>query len=88
MRGAPAADGGKATPDDVQAALIERAFCFDVMLHNTFTKGTVKGGAGWTADPLTRYVPPVIKGTMIQYEDPKSKRCHKGREAIPSGTKL
>ena len=39
---------------------------------------------GWTADPTTRYVPPLIKGTMRTYEDPQSKRSHKGRPAIPA----
>ena len=54
------------------------------MLHSTFTKGTVQPGAGWTADCLTRYAPPVVKGTMVTYEDPKSKRSQKGRAAIPT----
>ena len=69
--------------DGLDAALIERAFLYDVMLHSTFTKGTVQPGGGWTADCLTRYSPRVVKGTMVTYEDPKSKRCHKGRRAVP-----
>ena len=28
-------------------------------------------------------VPPLIKSTMMTYEDPTSKRCHKGRAALP-----
>ena len=67
----------------VESALIERAFCYDVMLHSTFAKPCVQPGAGWTADPLTRYVPAVTKGTLMAYEDPRSKRSHKGRAAIP-----
>jgi hypothetical protein len=69
--------------EGLDAALIERAFLYDVMLHSTFTKGTVQPGGKWTADCLSRYVPAVVKGTMVTYEDPKSKRGQKGRAAIP-----
>ena len=68
----------------IERALIERAFSYDVMLHATFEKVCVQSGSGWTADPTTRYVPPLIKGTMRTYEDPQSKRSHKGRPAIPA----
>ena len=67
----------------VESALIERAFCYDVMLHSTFAKPCVQPGAGWTADAMTRYAPSVVKGTMMAYEDAKSKRTAKGRTAIP-----
>ena len=40
-------------------------------------------GSGWTADPLTRYVPQVAKGTIMAYENPQAKRTHKGRAAVP-----
>ncbi len=64
-------------------ALVERAFNYDVMLHATFTKGVIQPGAEWTADPLTRYQPAVVKGCLMAYEDPRSKRAAKGRAAIP-----
>lgn len=67
----------------VEQALIERAFTYDVMLHTAFHKTSVQAGGGWTADSLTRYHPTVIKGTLLTYEDPTSKRSHKGRPAVP-----
>jgi len=67
----------------VEQALIERAFAYDVMLHTAFAKGCVQPGTGWTADSMTRYQPSMIKGTMLTYEDPASKRSHKGRAAVP-----
>ena len=67
----------------VEPALVERAFLYDVMLHATFERSCVLPGHGWTADGMHRYVPPLIKSTMMTYEDPSSKRCHKGRAALP-----
>ena len=67
----------------IESCLMERAFGYDVMLHATFTRGCVQPGSGWTADPLTRYAPAVIKGTLTAYQDPKSKKSHKGNAAVP-----
>ena len=67
----------------VEAGLVERSFIYDVMLHATFTRGCVQPGGAWTADPLTRYANTVTKGTLTAYQDPKSKRAHKGKAAIP-----
>ena len=69
--------------ESTEAGLVERAFSYDVMLHATFTTACIQPSRGWTADPLTRYVPRVTKGTIMAYEDPKTKRSHKGRAAIP-----
>ena len=67
----------------LEAGLVERSFIYDVMLHATFTRGCVQPGGAWTADPLTRYANTVTKGTLTAYQDPKSKRAHKGKAAIP-----
>jgi len=68
----------------VEPALVDRAFCYDVMLHGAFVSGSVLPGGNWTADCLTRYAPSLVKGTLMTYEDPHSKRSHKGRAAVPS----
>ena len=68
---------------NIEKALVERAFTYDVMLHTAFQRGGVLSGGGWTADSMTRYHPTVIKGALLTYEDPQSKRSHKGRAAVP-----
>ena len=71
--------------EGLQAALLERSFCYDVMMLAPmgFQKSIIQPGGLWTADLRTRYVPDVIKSVMRTYEDPSSKRMKKGAAAIP-----
>jgi len=71
--------------EGLEAALLERGFCFDVMMLAPmgFQKGIIQPGVGWTADVTTRYLPEVIQSVVRTYEDPSSKRMRKGRAAIP-----
>ncbi|KAG8467009.1 hypothetical protein KFE25_000325 [Diacronema lutheri] len=68
--------------DGLDACLIERAFTYDALLAD-FARARVLPGGGWTADPLHRYHPDVLKGLMRSYQDPSAKRWFKGTGAIP-----
>jgi len=71
--------------EGLEAALLERGFCFDVMMLAPmgFHKGIIQPGFGWSADICTRYLPEVIQSVVRTYDDPNSKRMKKGRAAIP-----
>ena len=71
--------------DGLQSALLERSFCFDVMMLAPmgFHKGIINPGSGWTADLTTRYLGEVVKSVMLTYTDQTAKRMRKGKAAIP-----
>ena len=68
--------------EGLEAALLDRSFTFDV-LQGSFGQSTVRGGAGWSADAMSRYSAPMIKSMMHTYMNPTAKRLMKGKGAIP-----
>ena len=72
--------------EGLDAALLERGFCYDVMnlAPMGFSRGIIQPGFGWTAELSSRYIADVVKSVMRTYEDTSAKRMKKGRSAIPA----
>ena len=71
--------------DGLHAALLDRQFSYDVMVHvgGAFPPSIIQPGANWRADYTTRYRPEAIVEMTVKYLNPQSKRLCKGAEAIP-----
>ena len=64
--------------EGLEAALLERGFCFDVMMLAPmgFQKGIIQPGVGWTADVTTRYLPEVNLVVPLVHRQPVSVSTH------------
>ena len=71
--------------DGLHAALLDRQFAFDVMVHTggAFSMSMIQPGSNWRADYTTRYRPESILQQTVQYVNPNAKRLFKGEGAIP-----
>jgi len=71
--------------DGLMPALLERGICYDVVVGaGAFATNNVQAGANWTADPVHRYHGDLFKMVIRTYQDPKTKRQFKGKDAIPA----
>ena len=68
----------------LDAALLERNFCYDLMLQGPWQPHLLKPAKGWSADPLTRYADGAILRTRANYTNTQSKRLFRGAGATPA----
>lgn len=75
----------KLREETLHAALLDRQFSFDVMVHvgGAFPPNIIQPGNNWRADPTTRYRPESITEMTVKYVNPNSKRLFKGEGAVP-----